>query len=83
MGAGKSCRLRHFQGYRTLVASRRVAAPCWPRRLDIPASVYSNPENALMGFAGGYELVGDIDARFIAGHQPIQQLSEAISRGAV
>jgi len=39
--------LRHFQGYRTLVASRRVAARCWSRRLDISASVYSNPENAL------------------------------------
>lgn len=40
-------------------------------------------EEKLMDFAGSYELVGDIDARFIAGQRPIQQLSEAISRGAV
>ena len=40
-------------------------------------------EEKLMEFQGSYELVGDIDARFIAGQRPIQQLSEAISRGAV
>ena len=55
---GTAWGLRHFQGYRTLVASRRVAAPCWSRRLDISASVYSNPENALADGAGGALIFG-------------------------
>lgn len=40
-------------------------------------------EEKLMDFAGSYELVGHIDARFISGQRPIQQLSEAISRRTV
>jgi hypothetical protein len=40
-------------------------------------------EEKLMDFTGSYELVGDIDACFIASQQPVQRLSEAISRGAV
>jgi hypothetical protein len=40
-------------------------------------------EEKLMDFAGSYELIGDIDARFISSQRPIQQLSEAISRGTV
>ena len=37
-------RLGHFQGYRTLPLVARAAAACWPRRLELAASIYSNDE---------------------------------------